>query len=126
MGGFDRAIVVLGGLAGLAGVALSALAAHVAGPGNLDTAARFLLVHAPALIALAAAMRTGLCHRLPGRLAAAALVLGLILFCGDLTVRTLYGIAPLRLAAPVGGVLLMAGWLMVTLGAILPARVGPA
>ena len=77
---WDRALVACGALAGLAGVALSAAAAHVTGPGSLDTAARFLLVHAPALLALALLAATGLVHPGLGRAAGLALVLGLVLF----------------------------------------------
>ena len=49
--GWDRILIALGAIAGLAGVALSAAAAHVTGAGSLETAARFLLFHAPALLA---------------------------------------------------------------------------
>ena len=50
----DRVIVALASMAGLAGVALAARAAHGPGGPLLDTAARFLLVHAAVLLALAA------------------------------------------------------------------------
>lgn len=118
--GWERAVVVLGALAGLAGVGLAAAAAHGTGGGTLDTAARFLLAHAPALLAIAALVGTGHLGRFAGRVAAALLALGLVLFCGDLTVRAFAGIAPLRLAAPTGGVLLMLGWAALALAALWP------
>ena len=73
--GWDRILIALGAIAGLAGVALSAAAAHVTGAGSLETAARFLLFHAPALLALAALSGTRLVHPGLGRAAGFALVL---------------------------------------------------
>jgi GTP-binding protein len=58
----ERALAGLGALAGGLGVALAAAAAHVAGPGSAETAARFLLLHAPALLALAAILSLDLAH----------------------------------------------------------------
>ena len=120
--GWDRALVALGGIAGCLGVALAAMAAHVTGGGNLETASRFLLLHAPALLALAALTGARLVHPGPGRIAGAVMVLGLVLFCGDLAVRAIWAVAPVRLAAPVGGVLLMVAWLGVGIAALLPRR----
>ena len=115
----DRLLLFMAGLAGLSGVALSAAAAH-GGEGNLlDTAARFLLVHAPALIGVAALLATGLVHPAVGRLAGYVMVLGLILFCGDLA-RRAFADAPLfPMAAPTGGVLLMLGWLGIAVAALI-------
>ena len=89
----DRAIVACAGLAGLAGVALSALAAHGPGGPNLEIAARFLLVHAAALLGVAALSGAVLAPRL-ATLAGLAMMLGLVLFCGDL-VRRDDGLRPL-------------------------------
>jgi uncharacterized membrane protein YgdD (TMEM256/DUF423 family) len=47
------------------------------------------------------------------RLAGFVLILGLALFCGDLSRRALSGVALLPMAAPTGGVLLMIGWLLI-------------
>lgn len=103
----QRTFILAGGLAGAAGVALSAAAAH-AGGGNVETAARFLLAHAPALLAI------GLLGR--GRVLAAggcALLLGLLLFCGDLLMRHYAGQRLFPMAAPSGGTLMILGWLAV-------------
>jgi uncharacterized membrane protein YgdD (TMEM256/DUF423 family) len=48
-------------------------------------------------------------------------VLGLTLFCGDLIRRTYAGAALFPMAAPAGGILLMAGWALVALAALLSA-----
>lgn len=115
----ERGLVVLGALAGLAGVALSALAAHVTGGGSLDVSARFLLAHAPVLVGIASLLALDLVRRPLGLAAAGAIALGLVLFCGDLAVRALAGVALVPMAAPAGGVLLMGGWLLLGLAALL-------
>ncbi|MDB5591419.1 DUF423 domain-containing protein [Enterovirga sp.] len=116
-----RALLVAAALAGGLGVVMSAVAAHAA-PGSLDTAARFLLLHAPALLALAILLHLGLLHRAAGCTAAALLAIGLVLFCGDLTLRGLTGGGLLRWTAPAGGLALIAGWLALALAAALAGR----
>jgi len=120
--GWDKALAALGALAGLAGVALSAAAAHVTGPGSLETAARFLLFHAPALLGAAALAGMGLIHPGAGRTAGFALALGLALFSGDLALRALGGGPFSPLAAPTGGFVLMLGWGLIAVAAVLPAK----
>ena len=112
----DRILVALAGLCGAAGVGLSAAAAH-AGGGNLATAAAMLLAHAPALLAIGLSIRTT-GNRL---LAAGALVLGLglLLFCGDLLARHYLGGRLFPMAAPAGGMALIAGWLLVAASALM-------
>lgn len=118
----DRALVALACLAGLMGVGLSAAASHLGSGASLDTAARFLLVHAAALLALPALVRLGAMRAGLGRAAGWTLLAGLVLFSGDLAVRALLLVAPVPMAAPTGGVLLMAGWAAAGLAAVLPAR----
>jgi len=99
---------VIGALAGAAGVALAAYAAHaVAGEAQrwLYTAAAMALVHGALLVSYVPAG-----PRLGG-LARVALVIGLLLFSGSLVAAHLFGL-PTRFA-PVGGALLIAGWLLV-------------
>ena len=120
--GWDKALVALGGLAGLAGVALSAAAAHLTGAGSAETAARFLLFHAPALLGLAALAGTRLVHPGLSRAAGLALALGLVLFSCDLALRAFQGMPLFPMAAPSGGVVLMVGWALVAVGALLPRR----
>jgi uncharacterized membrane protein YgdD (TMEM256/DUF423 family) len=111
--------LVAAGLSGLAGVALSAAAAHSAAADLLDPAARMLLFHAPAFLALAVLVpargRGGGMVRRVLAVAGIALGLGLLLFCGDLCARTLLGHRLFAFAAPLGGTLLMSGWLAVLL-----------
>ena len=116
-----RILIVLAALSGLLGVGLSAAAAHVAG-GNLATAAQFLLFHAPALLALVALVAAGLLHPTLAQVAGYMMVLGLVLFCGDLSRRAFSGAPLAPMAAPTGGILLMLGWLLVGLSALLRLR----
>ena len=111
-------IVAVAGLYGALGVAAAAAAAHLDGDARLATASQFLLFHASALVAAAAASRAfqlGAWLLAPGW----CLALGALLFCGDLSVRVAYGASPLPLAAPIGGTLLILGWLGVAVGAAL-------
>ncbi|WP_262269777.1 DUF423 domain-containing protein [Microvirga yunnanensis] len=113
-----RILLVLASLSGLLGVGLSAAAAHITG-GHLATAAQFLLFHAPALLALVALIAAGAVNPLLAQIAGYALILGLVLFCGDLSRRAFSGAALFPRAAPAGGILLMLGWLMVGLSSLL-------
>ena len=108
----DRILILVAGLAGAAGVALSAAAAHRGGQ-NLQTAATFLLVHAPALLGMA--LLAGRTARLGGLV----LTAGLVLFCGDLLARDFLGGRLFPYSAPAGGLLLIGGWLAVAASAVL-------
>ena len=109
----DRLLAFVGGLCGVAGVALSAMAAHRGGAFT-GTAANFLLFHAPALLAIGLTAKTRWF-----RIGGFVLVVGLALFCGDLLLRDLLGTRLFPFAAPAGGTLLIAGWLVVALSALI-------
>jgi uncharacterized membrane protein YgdD (TMEM256/DUF423 family) len=108
----SRYLIVLAGIFGAAGVALSAAAAHQDLPG-VSTAGTFLLFHAPALLALSLMPSNRLM-----KLAAWVLALGVALFCGDLTARAFLDTSLFPMAAPSGGVLMMAGWLGVAVSSL--------
>ena len=120
MTGLDRALAAFAALAGLLGVAGSAAAAHTSGGETLRTASQFLLFHAPAILALTGLAAAGLTRGALTRAAAGALVLGLALFSGDLAMRALTGQALFPMAAPAGGIVLMSGWLLVAVAALIP------
>ena len=111
----NRPILVVAGLAGAMGVAAAAAAQHAGGE-NLAIAATFLQLHAPALLGLSLFGASRLAV-----IAAWVLVAGLVLFCGDLALRALFG-AGLGLVAPLGGLLLIAGWLAVAASAFAGVR----
>jgi len=117
----QRTWIALGALAGLAAVAMAALAAH-----GLEPAAQAVVRsgveiqawHALALLAV------GLWAPRGGRLADAAgmaFVLGIGLFCGAVYAVGLFG-AHLGSMAPVGGTLLMVGWLLLGISALAARR----
>lgn len=111
--GPDRALVLVGGLCGAAGVALSAAAAHLGGA-FVGTAASFLLMHAPVFLAagLLGANRVL-------RIGSLVLLAGLLLFCGDLLARDFLGSKLFPMSAPIGGALLIAGWLALAASALV-------
>ena len=111
-------MIIAGGLFGAAGVALSAMAAH-AGGGNLGTAATMLLAHAPALLALGLLPREGSRMLALGGL---VLALGVLLFAGDLVMRDWAGTRLFPMAAPAGGIAMIAGWLMVAVAGVAAGR----
>ncbi|MDX8482768.1 DUF423 domain-containing protein [Mesorhizobium sp. VK24D] len=114
--GGSRILVLAGGLVGAAGVALSAAAAHRGGAFT-GTAASFLLMHAPAFLAIGlAGGNRGL------RIASLVLLLGLLLFSGDLLARDFLGSRLFPMSAPIGGTLLIAGWLAIAVSALLRPR----
>lgn len=115
----DRILVLAGGLAGAAGVAFSAAAAH-AGGGNVGTAGLFLLMHAPVFVA-SGLLRTNALLR-AGSL---VLLVGLLLFCGDLLMRAYAGTRLFPMAAPTGGTAMILGWLMIAGSAFGFGRVTP-
>ncbi len=119
-----RLWIGLGGLYGAAAVGMAALAAHALGglsPAMLhivDSGIRMQGWHALALVAagLWAQRRGGLAHW-----AGAAFALGTALFCGAVYAFGLGGVS-LAAVAPTGGLLLIAGWLLLAASAALPAR----
>ena len=117
---WSMVLAALAGLYGAMGVVLAALGAHAGAGPNVTTAADFLLFHAAALV--------GACACVDARggravlLAASLWALGAFLFSGELALHALAGVSPIPLAAPTGGLVLIAGWLLAA--AALPLAVG--
>ena len=120
----QRTWIALGALAGLTAVAMAAVAAH--GLGGLDPAAlagvrsgiEMQGWHAPALLACGLWVPRG------GRLAdcaAAAFAAGIVLFCSGVYAAGLLGVR-LPMVAPMGGTLLMVGWLLLGVPTMVAAR----
>lgn len=118
----DRLFFALGALFGATGVAAGAFGAHALksrlAPDLLavfETAARYQMLHALALLAAAWAV-----SRWPGRRArwaGACFAAGILVFSGSLYAMTLSGVRALGAITPVGGVLLIAGWLLLAAAA---------
>jgi len=106
-----RGLAAAGALLAATGIALGAFAAHGL-RGTLDaramgwwqTAVEYQMWNAVGLLALGV-----LGERL--RLSGLLIGLGLLLFCGSLYVMALTGWRQLGMVTPVGGVLMIAGWI---------------
>ncbi|GGB44278.1 hypothetical protein GCM10011316_15370 [Roseibium aquae] len=118
-----RASLVLSGVMGGLGVALLAASAHADPSGMSGTAAEMLLFHAPVVLALGILAELRKVSLVP--LALGLLLIGLTLFCGDLVSRAYIGLRLFPMAAPTGGLLIIAGWAAIALSAfwIRPNRV---
>jgi uncharacterized membrane protein YgdD (TMEM256/DUF423 family) len=117
-----RLLLFAAGLIGAAGIALAAMATHAYAGTSLSVAATMLSLHAPAIIAVAVARKTGLIHDLAGRLAAWALVVGVVLFSGDIAMRTFNGVPLFPMAAPIGGTLLITAWVLAAIAGLIGVR----
>jgi uncharacterized membrane protein YgdD (TMEM256/DUF423 family) len=109
-------LLVVAGLMGAGGVILSALGAHAAQ--GLEPAALMLLVHAPAVIAAMAAIHVGLLHRVIGLVGAVLIGLGAVLFAGEIALRALAQTKLFAMAAPSGGLMMIGGWLILSVAAV--------
>jgi uncharacterized membrane protein YgdD (TMEM256/DUF423 family) len=113
----DRIVFAVGSLLAALGVMLGAFGAHALKtriPVDLlevfETGVRYQMYHALGLMALAWAI-----YRWPGRrlgVAAWLLAAGTVIFSGTLVLLALTGARWLGAVTPVGGVLLIAGWLL--------------
>ncbi len=120
MRGWTMALAALAGLYGAAGIALAAAGAHVRASPLVTTAADLLLIHAAAIVALCAVARADGGRAV--RSAASLIALGVLLFSGELALHGLAGLQPWPLAAPTGGLLMIAGWLMAAVAMPLALR----
>lgn len=111
-------LLVLAGLMGASGVILAAAGAHAAPGAGLDSAASMLLLHAAAMLGGAALMQQAALWRPLALTALAAWVVGAFLFSGDIALRAFAGHRLFPMAAPSGGVILIAGWLLFAAAAI--------
>lgn len=117
--GLTRLTIAVAGLLGGGGVMAAAAASHGGDGTNLGPVAMVCLAHGPALLALGLSSRRGRWFD------AAAILLGVgtLVFAGDLLVRQYFGHAAFPLAAPIGGMGMIGGWLAVMLGGLLSRTV---
>lgn len=118
----EKLVAVAAGVFGATGIILSAVAAHLEPSAALQNASLILLVHAPALLAILAAVRTRVLPRFGGLLGVTVLAIGVVLFSGDLSFRMFVGTPLFPLAAPAGGMLLISGWTILALSGIFVRR----
>jgi uncharacterized membrane protein YgdD (TMEM256/DUF423 family) len=117
-----RILIAAAGLMGAAGVILAAMAAHDADTARLSPASTMLLFHACAVLGAVALAERGLVHARIGLAGSFGFVFATALFSGDLVVRHLTDDRLFPMAAPTGGTLLIASWLVITLAAVWPRR----
>lgn len=116
---FRSFLLFMACLIGAGGVAAAAVASHGPTEGNrMSAAAQIMLAHSAASLALVAAVPAGWITT-----AGIALIeLGTILFSADMASRTYSGSALFSMAAPTGGWLIIAGWLVAGAAVLLPGR----
>lgn len=120
---------------GVIAVAMGAVGSHVLqglGPDRLhllDLGADYQLWHALGLVGVG--LLTPHVHREPGvrilRTVGAAFTIGIVLFSGGLYVLALTGPGPARWIVPMGGILLIIGWIGLSISALFiepPTRGG--
>jgi uncharacterized membrane protein YgdD (TMEM256/DUF423 family) len=111
-------LLLLAGLMGAGGVVLAAADAHAAPGAGLAGAAYMLLFHAAALVGGAALYQQGGLWR-PLLLAVlVGWIVGATLFSGDVALRAFAGHRLFPMAAPTGGIIMIAAWLALVAAAI--------
>lgn len=120
-----RTLLVAAALLGATGVALGAFGAHALAAtlpperaSTFETAVRYQLLHALALLALVAVAR----DRPPVARAGAVLLVGTVVFSGSLYALVATDVARFGAVAPLGGALLVFGWGMLAWQALSERR----
>lgn len=123
----DRLFVVLGSISAFVAVAAGAFGAHALRTqltsdllAVFDTAARYQMSHALALLAVAWA-----CSRWPTRAvrwSGWCFVAGTVLFCGSLYALAMTGQRGFGVVAPLGGLAFLVGWALLAFSAWRAAR----
>lgn len=108
--------LIAAGALGASGVAAAAASSH-AGADLLGPYALIALTHAPALLALGL-----LGHSKMLRLATLVLAAGALLFCGDLAMRYAADRALFPMSAPLGGFLMIGGWVLIIVEGLISTR----
>jgi uncharacterized membrane protein YgdD (TMEM256/DUF423 family) len=117
-----RILIILAAVMGADGVILAALSAHQADATRLAAASSMLLFHASAVLAAVALTERGIIHARIGIGAAWGFVIAAALFATDLCLRQYAGHSLFPFAAPTGGTLLIASWLLLAVAAAWPQR----
>lgn len=112
----DRKLLAFAGFNGAMAVILGAFAAHGAAPeikALLTTGGQYQMIHAALAVTLAL-FGAGRLFRLAGWLAAS----GGLIFCLSLSMIGLLALPVMGAVAPVGGVLMIAGWALLVFAAL--------
>jgi uncharacterized membrane protein YgdD (TMEM256/DUF423 family) len=117
-----RILLVLAAIMGADGVILAAASAHTPDASRLASASSMLLFHATAILATVALAERAIINLRIGLTAGFGFVVAAALFAGDLTLRQYAGHSLFPMAAPTGGTLLIASWLVLAVAAAWPRR----
>lgn len=123
MSNLQQTFVIFGALLGFLGIAAGAFGAHLFKTKlsiemlqAFETAARYQMYNALTLIVLAALI--GVFHSAWFTCAGGFLIIGTFIFSGSLYLLTLSGIRFFGAVTPIGGVLIILGWLCIFLGGL--------
>lgn len=119
----ERVFFAMGAVSALLGVAMGAFGAHglrdshsAADLGTWDTGARYQLIHALALLAVAWAQTQWPSWRVPA--AGWLFVAGTVVFSGSLYTLVLTGQRWMGAVTPLGGLCFLAGWALLAWAAV--------
>jgi uncharacterized membrane protein YgdD (TMEM256/DUF423 family) len=115
-------LLALAGLMGAVGIVLAAAGAHGKPGAGLDSAGYLLLIHAVAVLAATAVMRAGVFYRPLALASLWGFVVGSALFAADVAARAYAGGKLFPFAAPAGGMIMIASWLVFAAAALAGPR----
>lgn len=115
--GIERLFLFFSGISGAAAMASYAASAH-GDHAFLGIVAPILLGHAAAFLGFSFLSK----YSRAIYWSAVLVLIGLVLFAGDLILRDLTGNRLFAMAAPTGGTLMIGGWLMTALCAFIPSK----
>ena len=121
-----RGIALIAALSGLSAVILAAVGSHILLQSGAEaqklwaTALQIHMFHTAALLGIAALIRPGSPRLMPW--SGVLMMLGVLLFSGSLYLRAGGFSAVPGLVTPLGGLLLMAGWLVLIMTLIRKSR----
>jgi uncharacterized membrane protein YgdD (TMEM256/DUF423 family) len=118
----SQILLAIAGLMGAAGVVLAAGGAHGKPGSGLDSAGYLLLIHAVAVLAATALMREPLLYRPLALASLWGFAAGAALFAADVAARAYLGGRLFPFAAPAGGLIMIASWLVLAASALLALR----
>lgn len=125
-----KKFIVTGALHGFLAVALGAFGAHALkdivddyGLSIWETAVQYQMFHATGLLIIGLLMSSKLLGEVKQlKLAGIFFNLGIVFFAGSLYVLAVSGITVLGAITPIGGVLFLAGWVLVIVSALKHAK----
>jgi uncharacterized membrane protein YgdD (TMEM256/DUF423 family) len=117
-----QVLLAVAGLMGAVGIVLKAANSHGKLGSGLDGAGDLLLIHALAVLAIVALLREPLLYRPLALAALWGFAAGAVLFAADVASRAYLGGRLFPFAAPAGGMIMIAGWVVLAISALIALR----